>query len=107
MKNSEYRLSRLKHMLEEKKKSGKLYVTWKLNNEQLEFAQNIGYNVVPYLYEIHTRPMQILSGKLVKEIHYAAMRGQKSIVRTLNKSEDQFLSKVGVKHRVLKYKIYL
>ena len=109
MKNSQNRLSQLKHQLQEKKLNGIRSVTWKLTMEQKEYLETLGYEVVPVLYAINTRRITVMpsSNGLLRYINRAAARGQKQIFRNLKESEKRALEEVQVSYTPIKYKINL
>lgn len=55
MKNKNYRQSKLKKQLSQKRKEGYKILKWKLSKEQVEIIENWGYRVEVYLYSIRTR----------------------------------------------------
>ena len=110
MTKKEYALKRLKDQLREKKNRGCKSLIWKLNKDQKEFVQNLGFKVDPYLYEITTKTfynIRSLKSTLLKDIHFLNKRGKQFEVRKLNKNEKQLLEENGIRYRVVKYKIYL
>ena len=49
MKNKDYKNKKLKEDLRRCKASGKKYLDWKLSYSQVEYIQELGYVVEPYL----------------------------------------------------------
>ncbi len=111
MKNSAYRYSKIKHQLNEKKQRGVRQVSWKLNFDEVEFIEKyLHYRVEPYLYEVKTRPIQGVKSsgsKILKDIHYKSLRGNKTIILTLTDKGLKLLDECEIKYRPLKFKIYL
>lgn len=110
MKNSEYRLSFLKHQLAEKKQQDKKEVIWKLSPEQVEYVQRLGYRIIPDMYRITTQPIHGIGdvkSKIVKDVHYANIRGQKQIYKKLRIEDVKELERRRISFNVLKYRIIL
>lgn len=110
MKNSDYRLAKIKHKLKELKNRRVKSVQWRLTKQQNEYIQGLGYKVIPYLYEVKTRTFinfsNIKNNKL-KEIHYSCKKGKKAIVLKLNEGDIKILEEYGISFRPIKFKIIL
>ncbi len=109
MKNKNYRYSQLKHQILSEKARGKKMLYWKLTPEQKSFVEELGCKVEPYLYEIRTRTFFNIGNlePILKEIHYCSKHKKITIVRRLKQTEKRLLESYGIKHRPIKYKLYL
>lgn len=111
MKNSQYRLSKLKYQLEGQRRKGKSFVVWRLNEEQLEYVtRSLKYQVIPYYYWVQTRQLQnyrMVKDPLLKELHHQNKRGKKNIVKRLSPSQLDTLEGYHIKYGVAKYKVNL
>lgn len=110
MKNCNYRQSRTKKKLLEERRKGKKFLVWKLTTTQRQDVEELGYIAEPFIYQIETRTFQHvrnLPSTLLKDIHYAKKRDKHYLARPLKQNEIELLKEYGVKHRILKYKIYL
>ena len=108
MKNADYQLSKMKQKLKDMEARRVKSVIWKLSKNQVEYIQNLGDEVTPYLYEIKTRPfkeVRNLKDTILKDIHYANKNGKKSVVKKLTPKQRKILSEYGVVFRPMKYKI--
>lgn len=110
MKNSDHRLSILKHQLREKKEGHFEYVIWKLSPQQVEYVKNLGYKVEPYLYVIITRKMsgnkQRYTG-VIRDVARSGERGVWKMYRKLKHQEIKSLQDYGIQFYAFKYKIFL
>jgi len=109
MTNKQYRLSKLKYELGKKKSDGVKTVIWKLNQEQIQFIRDLGYQVTPELYEVRTRRIAVNGNStgIVKRINRSAARGERKIVCPLRKRELKMLEELNVSCIPLRYKIIL
>lgn len=110
MTNKQHRLSGLKYQLSQSKGDGKNEVIKKLSTEQLEYVENLGYDTIPWLYEIYTKTfyrIKDVDSSLIKDIHYACKKGRKKLYRKLKLQEIKELEKYNVSYRGYKYKIIL
>lgn len=110
MKNKDYRLAQTKYKLKELKQHRVKSVVWRLTRQQKVFIQQLGYEVIPYLYEVKTKTFMNLSSiknSKLKEIHYSCKKGKKAIVLKLNKEDMKILEEYAVKFRPIKFKIIL
>ena len=110
MKNKDYKNKKLKEDLRRCKASGKKYLDWKLSYSQVEYIQELGYVVEPYLYEITTKTffrLHDINESIIKEIHYKSKAGKRTYARKLNCKDKKVLKEYGVYYRVCKYRIYL
>lgn len=111
MKDKQYKLSRLKYQLADKKRNGVREVVWKLNHSQLEYITGVlHHQVTPYLYRIQTRKLKnygATQSSLLKELHHTNKRGKKTIVKKLSHQQLQILDEYGIKYWVEKCKINL
>lgn len=110
MTNKEKRLSALKYKLRQKKENCEKEVIWKLSNEQKEYVEQLGYTVIPWIYEITTKSIIGIRGvtePMIRDVHYAGKRGQKKLYRKLKKKELKTLEEYGVRCYPFKYKIIL
>jgi len=108
MKNDQYRLSKLKYQLEEMKRNNCESVVKKLSPLQKEYVENLGYAVIPWIYEIDTQRIinySYVCG-LLKEIHRASCRGQRKLYKKVNNNQIKILNRAGIQFRVLNYKIF-
>ena len=110
MKNKDNRLDALKYRLKEKKAAGEAEVIWHLRDEQKEYLEKIGYQVIPWLYIIKTKtiPNVKKSGsKLLKDVHFAKQRGCTELYKKLSNNDRELLTEFGVHYSEFKYKIIL
>lgn len=111
MKNDQNRLSQLKYQLKTQQAEGKKEVIRKLNNEEREFVEEtLGYEVIPWLYEITTKTfvnVKALNSSLLKDIHYANKKGRKKIYLRLKRQDIRILEDNGVHYCRFKDKIIL
>lgn len=110
MTNSENLLANLKHQLRQKRENQEKEVVWKLNDEQKEYVEQLGYGVIPWIYEINTKPIpgvKYARAKIIRDVHYANQRKRKKLYRTLKPKEVKALQEHEVRYHVLKYKIIL
>lgn len=110
MKDRDYRLCKTKHKLRQLKERRVKSVIWKLTKQQREDIEGLGYEVIPFLYEVHTKAFKNLSSvkeHKLREIHYSNKAGKKTIVMQLNKKEMKIFEEYGVRFRPIKFKIIL
>lgn len=110
MKNKNYRQSKLKKQLSQKRKEGYKILKWKLSKEQVEIIENWGYRVEVYLYSIRTRTffnVSKINNTLLKDLHYMKKRGKDYEVRPLKREDKEILEENGVVFKPVKYIIYL
>lgn len=110
MKRKQYIASKTRKVLLAKKHNGVKEVIWSLNsNERRDEVARLGFQMIPWLYEIKTRPLHRIHGrpKLLKDIHFAYKRGKKYIVRHLDAEQLSLLKQYDFRIRVFKYKIIL
>ena len=110
MKSKDYELSQLKYKLIKLKERRVKSVIWRLTNQQRDYIENLGYEVIPYLYEVKTKTFQNFSNinncKL-KELHYSNKKGKKTVVLMLKHKDMKDFEAYSVKFRPIKFKIYL
>ena len=109
MKGKQYRLSKLKNQLQERKEYGTKVLYWSLKEDQAEYIRNF-YLVEPYLFTIKTKriPKQIrMKSSLLKQIHYKNGQGKKYITLKLKPKDVSVLIENGIGYRIAKYTIYL
>lgn len=110
MKNGQNRLAGLKYHLRSKKAEGKKEIIQKLSGEQLIYIEKLGYQTIPWLYEITTKRfinVKNADSALLKDIHYANKNGKRKIYRTLKRQEIKVLDDRGIYYRPYKFKIIL
>lgn len=110
MTNKEKQLSALKHKLRNKKENREKEVIWKLSIVQKEYIEQLGYTLVPWIYEIITKSIidvKRAKAPIIREVHYANKRGQKKMYRKLKSQELRSLNEYGVNYYPYKYKIIL
>lgn len=110
MKNRDYRLCETKHKLRQLKERRVKSVIWKLSRQQREYIEGLGYEVIPYLYEIHTKTFKNLSSvkeHKLREVHYSNKAGKKTIVMQLSKNEMRTFEEYGIRFRPIKFKILI
>ena len=111
MNKEDKQLSKLKYKLKELKNRRVKSVTWKLTNKEREYIEEkLGYEVIPYLYEIRTKTFNdfsTITNSKLKEIHYSNKRGKKTIVTSLKHQDMQVLEEYNIKPRPIKFKIVL
>lgn len=109
MKENQRQLSELKNKLRLLKEKGRKSVCWKLNKQQVEYLQQLGYQIIPELYSIRTRKFSDVKNlkSILKDIHYSNVKGKREIVRKLKISEENILKQYEVKYRPMKYRIFL
>ena len=111
MKNKNYRECRLKKQLRSLKDDGKKSVLWKLSQEQAFFIQEIlGFPVKKELFYVRSKkfPKERLTNPLLRDLHFAAIKGKDHIVLENPSSETlRFLRNTHIHYSVLKYRIIL
>ncbi len=111
MRKKDFRLSKLKKQLVQKKENGIKHVVWKINQEQLEYLSGLElFKIEPYLYTVKTRRCKGNYKdlpQLLKYLHQKNKKGVKQVTMYLSPEEVQLLNDYGVSHRVGKYKIIL
>ncbi len=111
MKDKQYRLSKLKYQLTDKKRKGVPQVIWKLNRAQKEYVTEVlHHEVIPYLYRIQTRRLKCYkatTNPLLKELHHKNKQGKKTIVKKLSAQERKVLDDNDRKYWPEKYQINL
>lgn len=104
-------LSQMKYELEKLKKRGVKSVERILTTKQRNYVEEVlGYEAIPYLYEIKTKTFQdfsTITNSKLKEIHYSNKQGKKTIVRSLKHKDKQVLEENNIKLRPIKFKIVL
>lgn len=110
MKDRDYRLCQTKNKLKQLKERRVKSVIWRLSRQQKEYIQGLGYDVIPYLYEIQTKTFKNLScikNNKLKDIHYSNKKGKRTIVLKLNKKDMKDFDEYAVRFRPIKFKIVL
>lgn len=110
MRDKDYRLSQTKYKLRNLKERRVKCVIWRLTRQQKEYIQGLGYEVIPYLYEVQTKSFKNIScikNSKLKELHYSFKKGKKAIVMKLNKQDINTFGEYSVKFRPIKFKIEL
>lgn len=111
MNKDNQQFSQIKYKLDKLKRRRVKSVTWKLTNKQREYIEEkLGYEVIPFLYEIKTKTFSdfsSLTNSKLKEIHCSNKRGKKTIVTSLKHKDMQALEENNVKVRPVKFKIVL
>lgn len=110
MNNKNYQQSKLKKQLREKKNNGVKVLKWKLTPENKKMIESFGYYVEPYIYQINTKTfsnIRFIKIKLLKDLHYRNKQGKRFECRPLKKEEKEVLDELGIKYKVVKYKIHL
>lgn len=110
MKNDQNRLARLKYELRQKKEQGIKKVKKKLDDEQKEYVEQLGYSTIPFNYEVKTKMFHIIkkeTSPLIREIHWASKKGRKKIYCRLKRQDLKTLNAYEVQYRVCKYEIIL
>ncbi len=104
------RLAGIKHQLIQKRENGVKEVIWKIDVEQREYVEQLGYNVIPWIYEVTTRSICNIKNvrySLIKRVHYANKRGQRKVYMKPKIHDLETLAEFGIKYRPFKYKIIL
>lgn len=108
MKNKEFRNSKLKHQLSEKKKKGIKFVIWRLNPQQVDFVESLGYEVIPHIFKIRKKRFifkdVLKKGTILKKVNYSK---KDFIFSTLKKDEKELLDEFDVHYSPYKHKIVL
>ena len=110
MTDKQHKLAELKFKLRNARDSGRKVLIWKMSEEQREYVENLGYKVVPYLYEIQTRAISGISHNklaIISKIHYAYTKGRRNLYKILSKSDIEILKRYGIPYRRFKDKIVL
>ena len=109
--NDYYRMLNLKRELKELKERKVKFVIWRLTTNQKEYIEEeLGYKVIPNLYEVRTRPFKNISdlkNYKLKDIHFANKKGKKTIVLSLKDSDMEDFKLNNIKFRPVKFKIIL
>jgi len=99
MKNKQNAMSGLKFLLRAKKQKGEKTAILKLNSDQRDFVENLGYEVKPYLYKVQTRvfPWGIMRhDSLMKRVHFAARKGIRYLYLKLDAEDVKVLQDCGL-----------
>ena len=110
MTNKNYRQTRLKKKMLQRKNDGMEFLIWKLKPEDKRIIQELGYRVEPYLYFVQTKlfyNIKEICSSFLKDLHYAKKSGRNNIVKQLSETEKQLLDRFSIQYYPLKYKIYL
>lgn len=110
MKDADYRFSKLKHQLKSKKAEKFEYVIWKLNEQQVEYIQTLGYRVEPYLYVVITKRLPGSKKQykgIIRGVISSNEKGIWKIYRKLKHQERKELEKCNIHFYPFKYKIFL
>lgn len=108
MNDSDKRAMKLEQQLAAQIQKGNPDVIRRMTAEQATFVKDVlHYQVNPYLYEVHTRKIENVSNAmwLLKEIHRAYKKGQKTIYKRLRAKEVDALERAGIKFRPVKYRV--
>lgn len=109
-------LSKLADQLAAKKARGVKEVCWTLKGPQLQYVQELGYKVIPELYEVNLRSVPSINQRKSSSVEvphvmvYLAREkshGRKKLVMRLNSREYKALNMWGVSFKPIKYKILL
>ena len=110
MKNSQMKFATLKYQLREYKNAGKKEVIRKLNEEQREYVETLGYATIPFLYEIVKKSfanIKKVNCSVVKDVHYSNRKGRRKIYRKLKRTDLKILEQNDIFYRIYKYRIIL
>lgn len=102
------RMLRLQQQLSAIRQKGATETSMRLDEEQAAFVNDeLKLKTIPCLYEIQTRRIENVSGAMgiLKEIHRANKRGQKTVRKELRRKEVGALERAGVKFRPVKYRV--
>lgn len=108
MSDANNRMLKLRSQLEADKQKGKLEVIKRMTPEQAEFVEEVLHHEVhEYLYEIQTKRIENSSNTtgILKEIHRAYKKGQKTIYKKLRAKEVAALVRAGIEFRPVKYRV--
>lgn len=111
MKSHDLENSKIKKQLLAKRSKGESFVIWNLTPQQVEFVQNLGFEIIPYIFRISTKKILFKDVRnksaILKEIHYASRDKKSRIFRKLNHSDRRLLKEYGVYYTPFKYKVIL
>lgn len=109
LKKKQYENSKLKRQLIIKKECGVKELHWRLTRQQMEYVEQLGYRIEPFLYCVRTKKFYNLKDlhPLLKSIHYKNKKGKDSVVIRLKSSEMKLLDEYGLSYYPYKYIIYL
>lgn len=109
MEDKNYRFEDLKEQLRVAEMNGERTKKWRLKSWQVEYIEQCGYRVVPYIYSFKTREFKSIRDKpnIIKDIHYASKRGKKVMCKPLTDKEMRILENFGIKFRPDRFIIYL
>ena len=109
MKNQAYKNSQLKHKVYEAKRCGKKQLIWNISDSQAEFLREMGFRTEPFLYWVETRKWYTVQDKqgILKEIHFECKRGNRRLIKKLNRKDIKLLDDFSVHYGVFKYRIIL
>lgn len=99
MKNKQNAMSGLKYMLRDRKKKGDKIAVLKLNADQRDFVETLGYEVNPYLYKVQTRTFTwgiMKRDSLMKRIHFASKKGIRYLYLKLREEDVKVLQDCGL-----------
>lgn len=108
MSDANNRMLKLRSQLEAERQKGNSEVIKRMTPEQAEFVSEVLHHEVhPYLYEIQTKRIKDISGAmwLLKEIHSAYKKGQKTLYKRLRAKEVDVLAQKDIKFRPVKYRV--
>lgn len=98
-------VNRLKHMQRE----GKANPVWHLTNEARECIEAAGFPCDEAIYQVKTRKIENIRRKpaVIKELHYAYLKGRKYIWRRYKDTEIEVLKARGIYPEPYRYEVRL
>lgn len=101
-------MSKLEQQLNATRQKGATETSMRLSEEQATFVKEVlKLKIIPCLYEIQTRRITNASTamSIIRDVHRANKRGQRTIRKDLRQKEVRALERAGVEFRPVKYRI--
>ena len=100
------RMSKLEQQLNATRQKGVAETSMRLSEEQATFVKEVlKLKIIPCLYEIQTRRITNAAMSIIRDVHRANKRGQRTIRKDLRQKEVRALERAGVEFRPVKYRI--
>lgn len=105
MKDSEFKMKKLKHKVLSNKDPNKF---WSLTKEEREYFENKGCLVEEALFCIRTkylRDYHLCKNSIMKQLHQSRKRGKNYVTRKLTPKEVELLRSAGYYVTPIKYRV--
>lgn len=105
MKDSEFKMKKLKHKVLSNKDPNKF---WSLTKEEREYFESRGCLVEEALFRIRTKCLRnyhLCKNSTMKQLHQAKKRGKDYVTKRLRSEEVEFLRSEGYNLTPIKYRV--